>query len=151
MSDHHTIEITTNYNPNIVRNSNKEAKDNNKGLKDLNFYSKEINWKEVNKRIKNVDWYKMQENKSMIEFLEYIMELILEICESLIPKKSGRKKNAGRRIPKARKKLLGRMKMIKRDLKKAISNSKKDELNRKIQDVEQKLIDERKKCLENEK
>ena len=152
MSDHHTVEITTNYKPNIIRNSNKEAQDNDKGLRDLNFYSKEINWKEVNKRIKDIDWYKIQESKSMLELLEYIMERIMEICKSFIPKKREGKKNAGRRIPKARKKLLGRMKMIKRDLKKAISNSKKDELNRKIQDVEQKLIDERRKeSLENEK
>ena len=152
MSDHHTIEITTNYNPKIVRNPNKDARDNDIGLRDLNFYSKDINWKEINKSIKEVDWLKIQENKSMLELLVYIMELIKEICIKLIPKKSEGKKNAAKRIPKARKKLLGRMKMIKRDLKKAISDSKKEELNKKIQDVEQKLIDERKKeCLENEK
>ena len=112
MSDHHNIEITTNYNPKIVRNSSKETKEYNKGLRDLHFYSKEINWKEINKRMKEVDWYKIQENMSMIELLEYIMELIMKICESLVPKKREGKKTAARRIPKTRKKLLGRMKML---------------------------------------
>ncbi|CAL4205900.1 unnamed protein product [Meganyctiphanes norvegica] len=41
MSDHHTIEITTNYNPKIVRNPNKDARDNDIRLRDLHFYSKD--------------------------------------------------------------------------------------------------------------
>ena len=152
MSDHHNIELTTSFNPSIVRKQNKDTKDEIKGLRSLNFYSKEINWKEINKRINEVNWYTIQENKSVLELLEYLMNVIKEICENLIPKKSEGKRNALKRIPRARKKLLGRMKMLKKDLKKAISNDKKVEINKRIQDVEKQLIDERKKeCIENEK
>ena len=48
------------------------------------------------------------------------------------------------RIPKIRKRLLGRMKKIKRDHKKAISEEKQNELSKKIKEVEEQLIEEKK-------
>jgi len=87
----------------------------------------------------------------MVELNEYLIIQIIQICIELIPKKDTRK-DASRKIPKARKKLLGRMKMLKRGKRKAISNSKKDFIDKKIQEVEKQLIDERKKeRLRNEK
>ena len=80
LSDHHNIELTTNFRPNIIKESQKDTNEKLKGLRDLNFYSKEINWKEVNKRINEVDWNKVQENKSALEFLEYIMNVINSSC-----------------------------------------------------------------------
>jgi len=78
----------------------------------------------------------------MVELNEYLITQIIRICIELIPKKDTRK-DASRKIPKARKKLLGRMKMLKRGKRKAISNSKKDFIDKKIQEVEKQLIDER--------
>ena len=44
------------------------------------------------------------------------------------------------------------MKMLKRGKRKAISNSKKDDIDKKIQETEKQLIDERKKeRIRNEK
>ena len=98
-----------------------------------------------------IPWEEVKENKSMVELNEYLIIQIIQICIELIPKKDTRK-DASRKIPKARKKLLGRMKMLKRGKRKAISNSKKDFIDKKIQEVEKQLIDERKKeRLRNEK
>merc|ERR1711874_536291 len=108
-------------------------------LKGLNFYSEDINWKEVNKRIREIPWEEVKENKSMVELNEYLIIQIIQICIELIPKKDTRK-DASRKIPKARKKLLGRIKMLKRGKRKAISNSNKDDIDKKIQGVEKQLI-----------
>ena len=87
----------------------------------------------------------------MMELNEYLITQIIRICMELIPKKDTRK-DASRKIPKARKKLLGRMKMLKRGKRKAISNSKKDDIDKKIQETEKQLIDERKReRIRNEK
>ena len=144
MSDHHTIEISTSYKPKIEKMSSEKLHRNVNILRGLNFYSEDINWKEVNERIREIPWEEVKENKSMVELNEYLITQIIRICIELIPKKDTRK-DASRKIPKVRKKLLGRMKMLKRGKRKAISNSKKDFIDKKIQEVEKQLIDERKK------
>ena len=152
MSDHHTLEISTSYEPKIEKRSHEELYRNINILRELNFYSEDIQWKEVNKRIKEIPWEEVQENKSMEELNEYLIIQIIRICRELIPKKSDTRKDAQRKIPRARRKLLGRMKMLKRGKRKAVSNSKKDEIDKKIQEVEKQLIDERmKERLRNEK
>ena len=94
----------------------------------------------------------IKEDKSTLELNEYFLALVIKICIELIPKKDNMKKDASRRIPKVRRRLLGRMKMLKRGRRKAVSDNKKDELDRKIQEVEKQLIDERKKeKIQNEK
>ncbi|CAL4210788.1 unnamed protein product, partial [Meganyctiphanes norvegica] len=152
MSDHHTIEISTSYKPKIEKRSCENIYKNSCVLRELNFYSEEIDWKEVNKRIREIPWDEVQENKSMMELNKYLIIQIIRICTELIPRKSDTRKDASRKIPKVRRKLLGRMKMLKRGKRKAISNSKKDEIDKKIQEVEKQLLDERKKeRIRNEK
>lgn len=144
MSDHHTVEITTGYTPKI-----KSSKDNANGstsiLRNLNFYGDQIKWKYIIKRIKETIWPKMLENKTMLELFEIFMNLLIIICEESIPNKNAIKKNAYNKIPKVRKKLLGRMKKIKKDHRKAVSEEKREELSKKIKEVEEQLIKERKK------
>ena len=90
---------------------------------------------------------------STLELNEFLITKVIRICTELIPKKGDMNREASRRIPKARRKLLGRMIMLKRDKRKTISNSKKDELDGKIKDVENQLMSERKmesiKCEKN--
>ena len=144
MSDHHTIEILTSYSPKIEKRSNEYLNRNNNTLRELNFYSKEIDWKKVNKRIREIPWEELKESKSMVELNEFLIRKIIDICTELIPKKNDKREDPSKRIPKVRKKLLGRMKMLKRGKRKAISSSKKDEIDKKILEVEKQLIDERK-------
>ena len=152
MSDHHTIEISTSYKPKIEQSSYENLDSNSCILRELNFYSKEIDWKEINKRIREIPWHEIQEDKSLVELNEYLILKIINICKELIPKKNDTRKDASKNIPKVRKKLLGRMKMLKRGKRKAISNSKKEDIDKKIQEVEKQLIDERKnERIRNEK
>jgi len=49
------------------------------------------------------------------------------------------------KIPAERKRLLGRLKMIKRDKRKAVSEHKKEQLDKKIEKAEQEIINQRRK------
>ena len=128
MSDHHTIEISTSYNPDIEKESNNLNKSLSI-LRELHFYSKDINWKEVNKRIKEIPWEDIKESMSTLELNEFLINQVICICTELIPKKGDMSRDAYKRIQITRRKLLGRMKMLKRGKRKAVSNSKKDELD----------------------
>ena len=143
MSDHHTVEITTGYKPKIKR-SKGISNGSTSNLRNLNFYNEKIKWKNINNRIKEIIWPAMLENKTFLVLFENFMQLLISICEEAIPKKRDKGDN-GIRIPKIRKKLLGRMKKLKRDHKKAISEEKKKELIKKIKEVEEQLIEERKR------
>ena len=103
MSDHHTIEVVTSYKPKIEKRSSEKLQRNVNILRGLNFYSEDIKWKEVNNRIREIPWEEVKENKSMMELNEYLITQIIRICMELIPKKDTRK-DASRKIPKARKK-----------------------------------------------
>ena len=63
MSDHHTLEISTSYEPKIEKRSYEKLYRNINILRELNFYSEDIQWKEVNKRIKEIPWEEVQEKK----------------------------------------------------------------------------------------
>merc|ERR1711874_921668 len=66
MSDPHTIEISTS----IEKMSSEKLHRNVNILRGLNFYSEDINWKEVNERIREIPWEEVKENKSMVELNE---------------------------------------------------------------------------------
>ena len=62
------------------------------------------------------------------------------ICIRFIPKKNERSKN---KIPRERKKLLNRMKMLKREKHRTHSNKSKEKIDEKIQEIEAMLISHR--------
>ena len=151
MSDHYTIEITTGYTPKISRSKDK-SNSNKSILRNLNFYSNEINWKYVNDKIREIIWPKMVVDKPMLELFEIFIKYLVIICKEAIPMKKNDGRNSYGRIPKVRKKLLGRMKKIKRDYRKAVSEERKEELSIKIKEIEEQLIEERRKeRIEDEK
>ena len=143
MSDHHLIEICTSYDC-IIKRRETSTKENEMGMRKFNFYSKDIKWKEVNEKVTMIP-YENIESKDTIILIEDLLKNLNNICEEKTPKRKKNGKKDRIRIPKERKKLLGRMKMIKRDRRKAVSESKKEELSEKILIVENELVQQRKK------
>ena len=73
---------------------------------------------------------------------------INETYQEMIPKKkekNGYNNEIKIKIPVERKSLLGRLKMIKRDKRKAVSEHKKEQLDKKIEKTEQEIINQRRK------
>merc|ERR1711874_523334 len=112
MSDHHTIEIATSYKPKIEKRSSEKIHRNVNILRGLHFYSEDINWKEVNKRIREIPWEEVKENKSMVELNEYLIIQIIQICIELIPKKR-HKKRCFKKNTKSRKKTIRKNENVK--------------------------------------
>merc|ERR1712179_45337 len=96
LSDHHQIEVTTNF------------KTNNRFVNnDTQNYRGESEFWQLNFRNDNVSW----DNINTEECTYIFMKCLLNICMKLIPRKNTKGKS---RIPRERKKLLNRLKMLKR-------------------------------------
>ena len=143
MSDHYLIEICTSYDCFIKR---REAgmEESEIGMRKYNLRSEVIKWKEVNEKIAMIP-YEDLESKNTITLIDDLLNNLNDICEEKSPKRKKNGKNDRIRIPPERKRLLGRMKMLKRDKRKAVSESKKIELSEKILIVENELVQQRKK------
>ena len=142
LSDHHFIEMTTSIKAdNITENEiNIEVKE---GLRSLNFFSNKVNWEEIIKVITKINWQEVLKNKNTYESTEILNNLINEICIKYVPVKG---RNSGKKkIPKERKKLLGRLKMLRRRIRKAIKKEKKDEMNERIIETDRLLTEARRK------
>ena len=114
----------------------------------MNFQTKSIKWKDVNKCIEITEWEQSFENKVIIGSSRVFEEKILKMCVDNMPKKMKERKN---KIPKERKKMLNRIKMLKRDKHRAYSKEKKKIIEKKIIETEEKLIENRRReKLENE-
>ena len=149
MSDHHFIEISTSYDTSNKYVKHNEIK-NTSATKSYDFFSKRIDEKKLIKRIEDIPWE--GENKNTIEYTEYLFKNINEIYQEMIPKKRERGKYNEIKIPTERKRLLGRLKMLKRGKRKAVSESKKEQISKSIQETEQEIINQiRKEKLKEEK
>merc|ERR1712240_988692 len=135
MSDYDIIEIETN----IVNNTKTTTKNENEtddqaDLRQLNFHHEKIDWKGINKILKEMPWNELfhgLNNENCTELLQYCIK---EICLIKIPKKKKRNKN---NIPKERKRLLNRIKMLKRK-----KRGKQVERNKeKIKDIETNILE----------
>ena len=117
LSDHFLIEMSTS-----IKTNKRNKKDNNKekdGLRKLNFYSDKINWEEIIKELSNIDWQDTLKDKDTHESTMILNKTINEICIKYIPIK--RNHDGKKKIPKIRKKLIGRLKMLRRTKRKNCS------------------------------
>ena len=140
LSDHYFIEMTTTLKTDDITKdeSSKEVKE---GLRSLILFSNKVNWKEIIKEIDNINWQELLENKNTNESTKILNNIINKICIRYVPVKE---KNSGKKkIPRERKKLLGRLKMLRQRLRKAINKEKKEEINESIKETDELLIEAR--------
>merc|ERR1712090_26676 len=113
LSDHHRIEISTNYKikEEKIQQNKSEKKDT---MTSLNFHAKEnkINWDMIKKGIKDMEWKKICENGDAIEIIIILLNMLNILCMKGVPWKNNEGKNRGK--SKEVKKLLNRIKMLKR-------------------------------------
>merc|ERR1739842_167010 len=114
------------FNTNMI----KENLNGNEGLRKLNFFSNKIIWKNIITELNSINWEELFIDKDTFECTSMLNNIINEICMKNIPiKRAGGGK---KRIPKVRRKILGRLKMLKRGKKRAFSKEKKEEMDKKI-------------------
>ena len=141
MSDHDRIELTTNIKSgnNLTESSESTIKDEN-CLRGLNFNTENIEWEEIKKELGAIPWIELFKNKDTEACLEILIETIINMCKRYFPKKKDATKSI---IPKKRRKLFNKIKMLRRSKRKA-RNRQKEEIDRKILEVEKEiLIDKR--------
>ena len=112
LSDHNQIEITTN----ITGNNQKVRLDKKEYREELsfwhqNFHHEDVSWINVNKEISDINWATIFSDKDTKTCTNMLMILLKIMCVKFIPIKKQRNKN---RIPRERKKLLNRIKMLKK-------------------------------------
>ena len=109
----------------------------------LNYRNENISWSNINEKIKEIPWKKLFECKDVKICTEIFISIIRQICSEYIPLK---KTTTGNKIPRERKKLMNRIKMLKRSKnKKCNSIDKKKEVEKKIEETERNLIEHRKR------
>ena len=144
MSDHHFIEISTSYD-NRTKYVKQNKRKNISVTRSYDFFSDKIDEKELIKRIENIPWEEEGENKNTKEYTEYLFKNINETYQEMIPKKKEKGNDNEIKIPIERKRLLGRLKMLKRGKRKAVSEHKKEQLSKNIQETEQEIINQRRR------
>ena len=113
LSDHDSIEISTNYT--INKQTEVRTIDENKDcdLKNLNFYAKTVNWKAINDDINLIQWENVYKEKDTLEISKDLEEKILNICMENFPKRTQMRKNS--RTPRERRKIINRIRMLRRN------------------------------------
>ena len=142
LSDHHQIEVTTNFKTNnrFVNNDTQNYRGESEFWQ-LNFRNDNVSWDNINKEINEVPWQTLFNGKNTEECTYIFMKCLLNICMKLIPRKNTKGKS---RIPRERKKLLNRLKMLKRTKHRTRSKPKVIVLDKKIQETEDMLLCHRK-------
>merc|ERR1711915_191200 len=139
VSDHHRIEIDTNY------KFNRRKRDLGGGIENemrmYNFFSEEINWDVVNELMEEKIWEDDTENKKATDITHELLKHINEICRETLPKRKKNISNNDRSmIPWERRRMFGRQKMLNRAKRKATTEEKKDYLHEEKQDVENEIV-----------
>ena len=143
LSDHNCIEVSTNYIIDEKIEIEEVGEDPKCELRQLNFHAKNIDWKNVNTSINSIKWEDIFRNKNALEIGKCFLGIIIKICLLHIPKKQKQKSNS--KIPKERKRILNRIKMLKRDKHRAFSKEKKQIIEEKIVESEGKLLESRRR------
>ena len=129
MSDHDVIEITTDieWNKENINEDDSSIDMKEDDLRQLNFHSEKVPWTKIVRILNELDWEKIFEDKDVEECTYIFLEIIKTICLREIPRKNKKSKS---KIPRERKMLLNRIKMLKR--KKHCAKNMKD--RRKIEE-----------------
>merc|ERR1712055_1052043 len=138
LSDHNQIELSTNFKTNKIKiSSEDQIYSGETEFWQLKIYNENVSWKTINQEITEIPWQTLFNNKSTEACTNILLKFLLMICIRLIPKKSKRSKN---KIPRERKKLLNRMKILKIEKHRTHSSKSKEKIDKKIQETEAMLI-----------
>ena len=127
-SDHKPGETSTKSRPEYLET----------GLSQFQFWSEKCQWEKLKEHLTNTDWDSIiNENTSIDEDIDYVYNTVLKACSTTIPKKS---KSKGNLIPRDRAILMRKRKLWRKKMLTTKKQNRKDEINRKIVDIEVMLI-----------
>ena len=142
LSDHSIIEISTSYKVNQKVEYEITKPNDETDLQHLNYRNENISWSNINDKIKETPWKKLFEGKDVKICTEIFISQIRHICYKYIPPK---KPPTGSKIPRERKKLLNRLKMLKRSKNRKCNSNDKKKVVEKIEETERNIIEHRKR------
>ena len=123
-SDHKRIEVETTIKIKSHIKGEKQSEIEEDKFRELNIRNDEINWEQIGIRIEDIDWENNKEISNSENMIENFIEIIYEICQNGIKKKSiGRSK-----IPKELRQMLGRLKRLIRKARKHNNEEKRKEM-----------------------
>ena len=142
MSDHDIIEIATNTGDNTKKTIENETdtQPDEMDLRQLNFHHEQVDWIEIKEILKVIPWEKILKGLNNEECTELLIYCIKEICLRKIPKKNRKNRD---HIPRERKKLLNRIKMLKRKKHREKNKNKAGSIEKDIFDTESELREHR--------
>merc|ERR1711895_337870 len=126
------IEVTTNIKTKNEEEIMKNKNENDKGMKKLNYNSDDVEWDKIRNELKEIQWNEIFKDKDTETCLNILLEIIIKLCKKYIPEKKSRNKNT---IPKRRRQLFQKMKLLRRSKRNA-NNKRKKVIDNKILEVE---------------
>jgi len=128
LSDHNKVIIQTEYE--IKEKKSEEREREEEGLRALNLWSKNVNWKDLLQELKNTNWTEECREHDSIESTEIFYKTLIETCEKNAPKK--RKTNKNNMEKEEIKTILNKIKFLKRKKNKCNNRGKKKRTRYKI-------------------
>ena len=113
-SDQNRIEISTNMKTRKDGETKDKKKENETGMRKLNYTDENIEWDEIRKELEEIQWKEIFNGKDTKTCLDIFLKIIMDMCRKYIPEKKIRNKNI---IPKRRKQLFLKIKLLRRSKK----------------------------------
>merc|ERR1712121_543984 len=130
LSDHDRIEITTNIKTIKDDESENGKKENDMGMRKLNYTDENVEWVKIRKELEEVQWEEIFNGKDVKTCLNIFLEIIMELCNKYIPIKKTRNKNI---IPKKKKTIVPEDKTSKKI-------KRKKEIDNKILEAQKEIM-----------
>merc|ERR1712215_565096 len=141
LSDHDRIEITTNIKTRKDDELGNKKRENEMGMRGLNYTDENIEWDKIRTELEEIQWKEIHGGKDTKTCLNIFLKIIVELCSKYIPEKKTKSKNI---IPKRRKQLFQKIKLLRRS-KKGANNKRKKEIDKKILEAEKEIINHKRK------
>ena len=90
-------------------------------MKKLNYNSDSVEWDKIRKELEEIQWKEIFKDKNTETCLNILLEIIMKLCENYIPEKKSRNKST---IPKRRKQLFQKIKLLRRSKRRANNKRK---------------------------
>ncbi|MCP4255272.1 MAG: hypothetical protein GY775_18075, partial [Candidatus Scalindua sp.] len=143
ISDHNIIELTTviEDRDDQLKGSDSDPHIEENDLRQLNFHHEKVNWTQMKEVLLEMPWKEIFDGKNNEECTEIFIYVIQIIRFLMVQKKSNKSKST---IPRERKTMLSRIKMLKR-------NKHREKNKNKVKLIEDRIIETEKRLLEHRK
>ena len=139
VSSHSLINITCNITSPLQPARTLPA--NSSIFDDLNLFSEDINWNNINQQFHEMDWHTKFRDLNVHE----MYTVIIQTCESVLaenaPRKASRRTLKRRFVPRARRVLMRKRNKLRKQLAQTINFAKLNSIKGKLTNIERKLQD----------